>query len=145
LVRKPLIERVRQYLRPLISRHGFTVASFGPSSMGEEAVRLDSDEFTVTISRDRGGGEWITVGSKVRPKARAPLRSYLLCRLIAFRNGSEPNPLCDLEAEARWLVDHEEVILDSALINSEELRLWNADAARVMFGQKPRRRWPPRR
>jgi hypothetical protein len=53
--------------------------------------------------------------------------------------------LCDLEAEARWLVDHEEVILDSAVINSEELRLWNADAARVMFGQKPRRRWPSRR
>ena len=139
-----LTERVRQFLRPLISRHGFTVASTGPSSMGDEEVQLDSEEFTVTINRDRGGSEWIVVGSKVRPKARAPLRSYLLCRLIAFRNGSEPHPVRHrgLKAEARWLVDHADLILDSALINSEELRLWNADAARVMFGQKPRGRRP---
>jgi hypothetical protein len=142
LVRKSLVERVRQYLRPLIARHGFTVASFGPSSMGEEAVRLDSEEFTVKIYRDRGGSEWITVGSKVRPKARAPLRNYLLCRLIAFRDGSEPNPACDLKAEAKWLADHADVVLDSALINSEELRSWNVDAARVMLGEKPRGRWP---
>ena len=113
--------------------------------MGEEAVQFDSEEFRVTISRDRGGNEWIAVGSKVRPRARAPLRSYLLCRFIAFRNGSDPNPRCDLESEARWLVDHEEVILDSAMINSEELRLWNADGARIMFGARPRKKSGPDR
>src|SRR5579871_3254006 len=104
--------------------------------MGEEAVRLDSDEFSVLVMRDRGGNEWIEVGSKIRPKPRAPLRRYLLCRLTGYLFGADPQAPCDLEAESRWLVDHEEEILDSALINSEGLRLWNVDAARVQFGGK---------
>jgi hypothetical protein len=79
--------------------------------MGEEFVELDSDEFRVQISRDRGENEWIEIGSKIRPKPRAPLCSYLLCRLIAFCHGSDPMNRCDLEAEARWLIDCEEELL----------------------------------
>jgi hypothetical protein len=112
--------------------------------MGEEAVELHSDEFIVLIHRDRGRNEWVEVGTKVRPRPRAPLRSYLLSRLIDYRDGSEPNQKSRLEAEARWLDEHEEEILDSSLINSEQLRLWDIDATRVQFGQKPRGKWPRR-
>lgn len=143
---EPLLERVRHLLGPLIARRGLTVKSDGPSSMGEEVVQLDCHEFEVLIRRDRWTNpiEWIEVGSKIRPRPHAPLRRYLLCRVIAYRYGSDPDHAGDLEAEARWLIDHEEEILDSALLNAEELRLWNVDAARVMLGQKPRGKWPRR-
>ena len=139
---EPLVERVHRYLGPLILRRALSAKCFQPSSMGEEVVQLDSDEFKILVNRDRGGNEWIEVGSKIRPKPRAPLRSYLLCRLIAFLYGSAPKDRCDLEAEARLLVEREKELLNSVLINSEELRLWNTDAARVMFGQKPHGNWP---
>jgi hypothetical protein len=108
--------------------------------MGEEVVELDSKEFKVPIRRDRGRNEWIEIGTKLGPRPRARLRSYLLARLIAYHEGSEPNTECDLEAEACWLMNHEEKVLDSSLINAEDMRLWNADAARAQFGQKPRRK-----
>ena len=32
-----------------------------------------------------------------------------------------------------------DVIFNSAFINAEDLREWDVDAARVLFGQKPRK------
>ena len=140
MVFESLLDRVHRCLGPLIERRGFTVES-DEGTMGEAWVRLQSEEFFVEVYRDRGGREWITIGSKVRPKPRAHLRNFLLSRSSSYLDGKlDPNPKIDLEAEAGWLLANQDVILDSSFINSEDLRLWNVDAARVLFGQKPRRR-----
>jgi hypothetical protein len=61
--------------------------------------------------------------------------------LISYLDGRlDPNPRIEFEAEAEWLLAHQELILDSAFINSEDLKNWNVDAARMLFGQKPRKR-----
>jgi hypothetical protein len=71
---EPLIERVRRLLGSFPSEHGFAFTSGDDQANPFGAwVRLDSDEFWVGITRDRGD-EWMTVGTKVRPKRHAPLR-----------------------------------------------------------------------
>jgi hypothetical protein len=140
---EPLSTRVDRYLGPLIARRGFTVENDEPSntSMGEQAVLLESEDFRVVVMRDRGGSEWITLGTKVRARPRAPLRDYLVSRLIAYHEqANDPNPRPDLETEAKWLIEHEELAFNPAWLNSEELRVWNANASRLLFGQKPRNR-----
>jgi hypothetical protein len=139
MVSEPLLERVNRCLGQLIERRGFTVES-KEGSMGEARVRLHSEEFVVDVYRDRGGWEWITVGSKIRPRPRAHLRTFLLCRLIAYLDRRlDPNPRIEFEAEAEWLTVHQDIIFNSAFINEEDLRDWDVDAARVLFGQKPRK------
>jgi hypothetical protein len=138
---EPLLERVHRYLGPLIERRGFTVDS-GEGPMGEAWVRLQSVEFVVTVFRDRGASEWITVGTKARPRPRAHLRSYLLRRLVSYLDGGlDPNPEgSDLETEAKWLTGRQDQIFNSAFINSEHLRFWNLNASRMQFGLEPRKR-----
>jgi hypothetical protein len=134
-----LLERVIRCLGQLIERRGFTVES-DEASMGDAWVRLQSEEFVVDVCRDRGGLEWITVGSKVRPRPRAHLRSFLLCRLISYLDRKfDPNHRIEFEAAAEWLLVHQDLILNSAFINAEDLRAWDVDAARLLFCQKPRR------
>jgi hypothetical protein len=134
-----LLERVNRCLGQLIERRGFSVES-DERSMGEAWVRLQSEEFVVDVCRDRGGSEWITVGSKVRPRPRAHLRTFLLSRLISYLDGKlDPNHTIEFEAAAEWLLVHQDLIFNSAFINAEDLRDWDVDAARVLFGQKPRK------
>jgi hypothetical protein len=134
---EPLLDRVMRLLGPFIERRGFAV-DHDEGPMGEAWVRLQDDEFVVTAFRDRGGFEWFTVGTKVRPRPRAHLRSFLLERLVSYLDGGQdPNPTADLETQARWLVERQGRILDSAFLNSEDLNFWNLNAARLLFGQKP--------
>ena len=132
-----LFDRVRHLLGPLIEQRGFSITTVGDqtSSFGA-CVHLRTSEFLVDVVRDRGQ-ESITVGTTVRPKPRAPLRSSTLAHLVAFLDGqTDPYPVSDLETEARWLTERADQILDSSVINSEELRKWKVRASRRQWGQR---------
>lgn len=134
-----LVERVKRYLGSFILRHSLSIRAEGDqlSEFGA-VVRLESDEFVVDIVRDRGQ-EWIVVGTKVRREPHAHLQSWPLGHIVAYLDGAaDPYGVCDLEREANWLADREEDILDSALINSEELNHWAVQASRRLFGQNCR-------
>ena len=93
-----------------------------------------SEEFVLEVIRDRSQ-EWIQVGTKVRPKPRAPLRSWSMGHLVAFLDKqSDPYPISDLKTEAHWLKERGDEILDSSLINSDELRKWAVLASHRLFG-----------
>jgi hypothetical protein len=132
-----LLGRVRRLLGVFVKQRGFCVTAEGDQTDSFGAcVQLSSSEFVVHVIRDRGQ-EWITVGSKIRPKPRAPLRSWPLGSVVAFLDGrSDPYPVLDLATEARWLKQRASEILDSSVINSEELRTWAVRASRRMFGQR---------
>jgi hypothetical protein len=137
---EPLVERVRRFLGSFVTDRGYSVTAGDDQTNSFGAwVRLASDEFVACVIRDRGQ-EWITVGTKVRPKPRAPLRWWPLGHLVAYLDGAvDPYPLSSLEIEAEWLTRRSGEILDSTLINSEELNQWAAKASRRHFGQTPRK------
>jgi hypothetical protein len=138
--REPLAELVRRSLGLLISRRRFTLKAWGDPAW-DQAVLLESGEFTVHVLRERGEKAWILVGSTVRPRKRAHLRSYLLSRLVAYLGMVEdPNREVNFADEVKWLHDYEDQVFDTALLNSEDLRIWNVNAARRMFGHQPRKR-----
>jgi hypothetical protein len=135
-----LIERVARLLGPFTTDHGFSVPTGDNQANSSRGwVRLVSDEFLVDILLDRGE-EWIEVGTKIRPGPRKPLRRWPLGHVVAYLDGAaDPYPISDLENETGWLARRADEILDSKLINSEELRRWAVRASRRSFGQKPRR------
>jgi hypothetical protein len=56
---------------------------------------------------------------------------------VAYLDGAVvPHPLCGLEIQAVWLIRRPVEILDTTLINSEELNRWAARASRRLFGQE---------
>jgi hypothetical protein len=135
---EPLSERVRRLLGTFASDLGFSIADAGdPTDSFGAWVRLESREFVVCVIRDRDQ-EWTTVGTKVRPKPRAPLRWWPLSHVVAYLDGArDPYPLCNLETEAEWLIERATQLLDSTLINSEGLRQWAVRSSRARFGRRP--------
>src|SRR6185437_1799398 len=115
----------RRLLGPLIAERDFSVTAGGDQVNPLGAwVRLESEEFAVKIIRDRGQ-EWINVGTKVRPKPRAPLRCPPLGHLLAYLDGDDdPCSISTLEAEAEVLTRRADEVFDSTLINSEDYRRW---------------------
>jgi hypothetical protein len=136
---EPLVEIVESRLHAVILRYGLEVGAEGDQvSTYRACVSLRSDEFVVTIIRDRGE-EWIDVGSKIRPGPRKPIRSWSLGHLVAFLDGAtSPYPIGDLATELDWLDRRAGEILDSALINSKGLSAWAVAASRRLWGQKRR-------
>jgi hypothetical protein len=136
---EPLVERVRRFLSSFPAEQGFSITAGDDQTNSFGAwVRLESEEFVVGVVRDRGQ-EWITVGTKVRPKPRAPLRSWPLAHVVAYLDGAaNPYPISDLETEANWLTRRAGETLDTTLINSEGLNRWAVRASRRLFG--PQRR-----
>lgn len=108
-----------------------------PRSVG---ILLQNQEVQIFVANDRGD-ESVEVNCLVRAKPHAPLRGYSVKRLRAYidKKASE-DPTTSLEEDLRTLMAHQEEFLDPRFLNSEDLRLWNADAARIMFGEKPRYR-----
>src|SRR3954470_23754047 len=128
---EPLVEQVRRVLGGFLEDHGFDVAAGDDQANPFGAwARLESEEFVIGVVRDRGQ-EWFTVGSKVRPKPRAPRRHWPLGHIVAYLDGAAgPYPVSGLELEAGWLVRRAGEILDSTLLNSEGLRRWSVEASR---------------
>ena len=83
--------------------------------------------------------EWVEVHSLIRPRPRAHLRSYSVSRLDGYISGKASDAkLTTLDEQIDTLLRHKKEFLSTEFLNSEELRLWNADAARIMFGEEPR-------
>jgi hypothetical protein len=128
---EPLNQLVETHLGDFVRQRGLILCADGDqtSSFGA-AVTLTSDEFRVTVSRDRGQYS-IWVGIPNSQKSHWPLG-----HLVAFLLG-EPDPrgVCDLETECDWLVTFADRVFDRDLLFSKGLSKWATAASRRMFGQ----------
>ena len=84
------------------------------------------------------------------PRAYIHYQTKRLCHHLNVEHTSsyldakrDPKHRIEFGAEAEWLLVHQELIVNSAVISDEDVRDWQVDAARVLFGQKPRK--SPRR
>ncbi len=103
--------------------------------MGEWYVTAGNDGYTVIISSDRGGREYLEIQTKTRAKKGAPLRSWSIGHLRGFLEGGEKHYIFDsLADQLSWVESRESDLFDNALLNSDELRKWSAQAARKFLG-----------
>ena len=126
-----LDQLVETHLGEFARQRGLTLVGDGDqtSSFGA-GVTLTSDDFEVTVSRDRGQYS-IWVGIPNSKKSQWPLG-----HLVAYLSG-EPDPrgVCDFEAECDWLITFADRVLDRDLLFSKDLSTWATAASRRMFGQ----------
>ena len=133
-MRKSLVNFVNRYLGNFIGRHSFVVGNEEKGGMGEASLRLENPEFWIEITRDRGGYEDMSIGSKIRSRPRAHLRWWPLGHLRGYLEGQKDQyTFSGLEDQARWLEENENRLLDSSFLNSRELNTWAAKASRRQF------------
>lgn len=134
------MRRVISAVMRIMEPRGFTQCGVYPptsSSMTAWAYYAETDEYKLEIERDRGGRIGIHVGSKVRRKPRAHMRGpWSLSHLRGYLDGSVDHFIfADVDDQIRWLQDNIESILDTTVLNSDELNKWAVTASRRMFGQ----------
>lgn len=106
------------------------------SAMGGWLTEFQSDEFIAQVSQDRTGDVVsICIGSNIRPKTGAHMRGpWSLSHLRGYLDGQLDhfrfeNP----DEQLTWLRNNLNVILDSDLLNSDELNAWAVKASRRML------------
>ncbi len=130
-----LPDEIKEHLFAFMSRNEFTIIESSRSEMGEWFVNMENKEFILAISCDRGGSENIEIGSKIRPKKGAPLRSWSLSHLRGFEDGLEEHyKFKSFSDQSKWLESNETAILNTAALNSEALREWAVKASKRLFG-----------
>lgn len=133
-----VLQIVERHLGPLVSRHGLVFGESDISAMGEWYVVLENDQFTILVSRDRGGHESIEIGAKERPRPRAHKRQWSLSHLRGFLEGGKDHyPFKNLADQVAWLEENEEKLLDVSLLNSDEMNKWAVKASQRLF--RPRK------
>jgi hypothetical protein len=136
-----LFNAVQDKLGGLREAHGMSISIQGdlddPRGIG---ITLQNQDIQIFVSRDHGH-EHVEVNCLTRPRPRAHLRGYSVKRLKAYLDGKmSADASTSLREDLDTLLKHYDKFLDPAFLNSEDLRLWNVDAARIMFGEKPRNR-----
>jgi hypothetical protein len=128
-------EFVRNQLAYFIEHYDFSFTESDVGSMGEWYVLLDSSELQIVVSHDRNEFTYLEIGSKVRPRPGAHLRSWSLGHIRGFLDGEDVHyQFHNLNEQIEWLKDHEDIVMKSSFINSDELNQWAVKAARIMFG-----------
>ncbi|MCG8434610.1 MAG: hypothetical protein MJA83_11315 [Gammaproteobacteria bacterium] len=123
-----------QYIKEFMRRHGFEISESSANSMGEWSVCMENGEFFLFVSRDRGGYESIEISAKSRSRKGAHLRTWSLSKLRGYLEDLDNHyRFHSLKEQADWLQSHEEELLNTAFLNSENLRKWNTKVSRDMF------------
>lgn len=132
-----VLTTMERQLGPLMSRHSLLFGESDISRMGEWFVTLENNEFTIVVSRDRGGYEAIEIGAKERPRPRSQKRQWSLSHLKGFlEKRTNHYPFKNLEDQIAWLEENEEKLLDATLLNSDELNEWAVKASQRLFRQR---------
>ncbi len=129
-----VISLLEQILEPF----RFEQCDFSTGGMGAWSVRFETVEFVVSASQDRSDDVLgICIGSRIRSKPRAHLRGpWPLSHLRGFLDGIlEHFRFKDSDEQLAWLAENVDRLLNSEVLNSDELNLWAARASRRMFGQ----------
>lgn len=118
-------EQLIDYLESLLSRRNIVYKNGAASAMGEWFLDFENVEFTLQILHDRSGGEFIEIGSKIRSKPRAHIKSWSLGFIRGFLEGQTKDHVFEnLKSESEWLLENEDRIFDHALLNSAQLNSW---------------------
>lgn len=129
-------DRIISTLECLLGQHGFAQLRLihpGEATMGAWLVDYQSDEFIVSAGQERSGEvPDVSVGSRFRRKPRAHMRGpWSLGHLRGFFEGRPDHYLfCSAEEQLDWLEKHLDVLLDSTLLNSDDLNAWAVEASR---------------
>jgi hypothetical protein len=132
---------VRDALETLLAPQGFNLDScVGPdaTAMGAWYIEFRSPTLIVTASQDRTGDSTsICVGSLVRRAPRKQMRGpWSLSHLRGyFDNARIHHSFKSVSDQLAWLRAESNRILDSDMLNSDELNDWAVSASHVMFGQ----------
>lgn len=134
-----LFDQVCKILGDFAKRHGFIISVRGDLDEPRGVtIDLENDQLIISVNRERDE-ESILIHCKVRPRPRAHRRTYSIGALSAFVQGrSEPFPLRSFSDDAKDRIHYENEFLNVELLNSEKLRLWELNASRRRWGQKPK-------
>lgn len=118
-------EQLIFYLESLLSRRNIVYKNGAASAMGDWFLDFENVEFTLQILHNRSGGEYIEIGSKIRSKPRAHIKSWSLGFIRGYLEGQPKDYVFEsLKRESEWLVENENRIFDHALLNSAQLNSW---------------------
>lgn len=134
------LNMVEAELSRLLARWGLVVVGRETSgTMGAWSVRWESVEFVVDLSRDRiGEMGWISIGSMLRRKPRSHRRGpWSLSHLRGYLDQQPDHYLfTGLREQLDWYRENEHRLLNSSLLNSDELNAWAIQASRRMFSER---------
>lgn len=125
----------------VIEQYGFDQTGTASGLMGGWCVEWENTEFIVQAAQDRAGDAvGICVGSKLRRRPRAHMRGpWSLGHLRGYLDGTTNHFAFKLvDDQLVWFEQNIDRLLDSSLLNSDELNTWAVNASRRMFEQKPR-------
>lgn len=124
---------IQEILRPC----GFTEITEGSYSNCGWFFQAESDEFIVTAEQVRSGDVFtILVGSKKGGEPYADERfPWSLSHLRGYIDGLDGQyEFKSAVQQLGWFGKHVNELLDSTVLNSEELNSWATEQARKMFG-----------
>ena len=133
--------KIRSSLEAILDPYDFELANAvgpDPNSMGGWYSEYQTSEFVATISQDRSNDAVsVCIGARIRVKSRAHMRGpWSLFHLRGFIDGSDDHYIFrSISDQFAWLRANLDRILQSNLLNSEELNQWSISASRRMFGQ----------
>jgi hypothetical protein len=128
-------EALAKQLSPLMLRRDLEFAEYHGNDMGEWYLSMENDRFSMLITRERGGREHLQIGSKIRAKKGAPLRSWTLGHLRGYLEALDTHySFGSLDEQLTWLDSHEQELFDDSLLNAEELRKWSSKVAKKFLG-----------
>jgi len=125
----------------IVGQYGFDQTNAISSSMGGWCSQWENAEFIVQVSQDRSGDVVsICLGSKLRRRPRAHLRGpWSLGHLRGYLDEMANHFIFDqVNDQLVWFEQNVDRLLDSTMLNSDELNKWAVNASRQMFGQKTR-------
>ena len=132
---------IKTALQRMFEQYGFANATTGDYTMGGWWFRMETDQFILTADQHRSGDVLgICVGSKIRRKPRAHMRGpWSLHHLRGYLDGASDHYRFDTPREQLdWLQANIKGLLDTSLLNSDDLNKWAVKASRRMFGQDPK-------
>ena len=130
--------QIQSAINTILDPYGFVaLPPQGPGSMGGWCAEYMSDEFRVYAAQDRSGDTiQICVGSRIRRKPRAHMRGpWSLSHMRGYLDGIPDHYLFgDIEEQIAWFRANLATLLQTSLLNSDELNQWAGEAARRRFG-----------
>jgi len=130
-------------VKAMLEPRGFATKSASPPDarhMGGWLFEMESPEFLIVASQDRTDDVLgICLASKIRRKPSAPMRGpWSLGHLRAYIDGLRDHyRFANAADQLAWLETNLTCLLDTSLLNSDDLNEWALEASRRMFGHKP--------